>query len=92
MIKSTYSLDRDTVRKVERLARDWKVSESDVVKRLVAEAKSVEEKPVSEMTPLEAFHALQEHLNLTPEKARKWEAESKRIRRNAFRNREWTRP
>jgi hypothetical protein len=39
MIKSTYSLDPASVRKIESLAAFWKVSKSEVVRRLVAQLK-----------------------------------------------------
>ena len=97
MIKSTYSLDLETVRKLERLAARWKVSKSEVVRRVVAEvgdkvAAAPVEKKISDLTPMEALRRLQEHMNLTQEQARQWEAESRRIRRNAFRKRSWTNP
>jgi hypothetical protein len=95
MIKSTYSLDVETVRKVERLAARWKVSKSEVLRRAVAvadKAPTVEEKKVSDLTPLEALHKLQEHLNLTSKQVREWESESRRIRRTMFRKRAWTNP
>jgi hypothetical protein len=93
MIKSTYSLDPETVRKIESLAAFWKVSKSEVVRRVVA----AQEELLTRREPtakerLEALDKLQESLKLTPEKVRRWEAESRRIRRNAFRKREWTNP
>ena len=95
MIKSTYSLDLDTVRKVERLAARWKVSKSEVLRRAVAvadQAPEVQGEKPADLTPLEAWRKVQKELNLTPAKVRAWEEESRRIRRNAFRKREWTRP
>jgi Ribbon-helix-helix protein, copG family len=89
MIKSTYSLDLDTVRKVERLAARWKVSKSEVLRRAVAVA-AKEEAP-ADLTPLEALRKLQDHLKLTPQQAREWEAEVRRERRAPVRNREWLR-
>jgi predicted transcriptional regulator len=94
MIKSTYSLDPETVRRVERLATRWKVSKSEVVRRVVAvadKAPEVKENP-ADLTPLEAWRKVQKELNLTSAEVRAWEAESRRIRRTAFRKREWTRP
>ena len=44
MIKSTYSLDPETVRRVERLAARWKVSKSEVLRRAVAVADKAPEK------------------------------------------------
>jgi hypothetical protein len=90
MIKSTYSLDLETVRKLERLAARWRVSKSEVLRRAVAVA-AKEESP-ADLTPLEAWRKVQKELNLSAGQVRAWEAESKRIRRNAFRRREWTRP
>jgi hypothetical protein len=95
MIKSTYSLDVETVRKVERLAARWKVSKSEVLRRAVAvadEAPAGKEENPANLTPLEAWRKVQKELNLTPEQVRAWEEDSKRIRRTAFRKREWTRP
>jgi ribbon-helix-helix CopG family protein len=83
MIKSTYSLDLETVRKVELLAARWKVSKSEVLRRAVAvadKAPAVDEKKVSDLTPLEALHKLQEHMKLTAKQARDWEAEVRRER------------
>jgi hypothetical protein len=91
MIKSTYSLDPETVRKVERLATRWKVSKSEVLRRAVAAAK--EEPSLAPPPPeptiesrLEALCKLQEHMNLTPQQARAWEKDSRQIRRNMFRS------
>jgi predicted transcriptional regulator len=89
MIKSTYSLDPETVRKVERLAARWKVSKSEVLRRAVAVA--AKEAAPADLTPLEALRKLQDRMKLTADQARAWEAESKRIRRTAFRKREWPR-
>ena len=95
MIKSTYSLDLETVRKLERLAARWKVSKSEVVRRVVAEvdkAPVVKEENSADLTPLQAWRKVQRELNLTAEQVRAWEKESRRIRRTAFRKREWTQP
>ena len=90
MIKSTYSLDAATVRKVERLATCWKVSKSEVVQRVIAAAKEeAPEAAPTEPTPeerLEALRKLQEHMKLTPQQARAWAKDSRRIRRNMFRS------
>jgi hypothetical protein len=94
MIKSTYSLDPETVRKVERLAARWKVSKSEVLRRAVAVADRVpkkEENP-ADLTPLEAWRKVQKELSLTSEQVKAWEKESRRIRRTMFRKREWTNP
>jgi len=88
MIKSTYSLDPETIRKVERLANKWKVSKSEVLRRAVAATK--DESP-EDLTPMEALRKVQEELNLSPKQLREWEAEVRRERRASSRNREWLR-
>lgn len=90
MIKSTYSLDLETVRKVERLAARWQVSKSEVLRRAVAVA--AKNSLPEDLTPLAALRKVQEELKLTAAQARAWEAEVKRNRRAAFRKREWLRP
>jgi hypothetical protein len=95
MIKSTYSLDPATVRKVERLAERWKVSKSEAVRRVVTEAKeeqsaTVKPEPTIQQR-LDALTKLQEHMKLTRKQAREWEAEVKRERRASYQNREWLR-
>ena len=85
-IKSTYSLDAATVRKVERLAARWKVSKSEVLRRAVAAAR--DDMPEN-MPPMEALRKVQKELNLSAKQAREWEAEVMRERRASYRNREW---
>ena len=72
-IKSTYSLDPETVRALEALARRWNVSKSEVIRRAVREAENGTARSSPDATKrLEAFDALQRSLNLDERTARRW--------------------
>ena len=70
-IKSTYSLDLETVRQLEAMARRWKVSKSEALRRAIRAAAS--QQPQVGQEALEALHALQDALGLTGEAAGHWE-------------------
>jgi Arc/MetJ-type ribon-helix-helix transcriptional regulator len=72
-IKSTYSLDPQTVRDLERLARKYGTSKSDVLRRAVQSLAAQEMTPEAE--GLVALGELQERIGLTAEKADAWVAE-----------------
>ncbi len=67
-VRSTYSLDVETMRRIENLARRWDVSKSEVLRRAVRMAD--EQTAVSERVA--AFKQLQATVNLTPGKADAW--------------------
>ena len=79
-IKSTYSLDPQTVRDLERLARKYGTSKSDVLRRAVQALSAQEASP--ETQSLLALEALQKRIGLSAEKAEAWAAEvrSERVR------------
>ncbi|MXX34425.1 MAG: hypothetical protein F4Z50_06650 [Gemmatimonadetes bacterium] len=56
-IKSTYSLDVDSVRTLEGLARRWNVSKSEVLRRSLRIAAATDDQ--GESAPLEALTRLQ---------------------------------
>lgn len=72
-IKSTYSLDPQTVRDLERLARKYGTSKSDVLRRAVQALAAQEASP--ETQGLLALEALQQRISLSAEKAEAWAAE-----------------
>ncbi len=80
-IKATYSLDVDTVRTLERIARHWKVSRSEALRRAIRAAAAGEEPAAPEA--LAALDALQRALAITPGKARAWADAVRRERRAA---------
>jgi Arc/MetJ-type ribon-helix-helix transcriptional regulator len=75
-IKSTYSLDPQTVRDLERLALKYGTSKSDVLRRAVRSLAAQEIAPQAQ--GLQALEALQKRIGLTEEKADDW---VKKVRR-----------
>jgi predicted transcriptional regulator len=71
-IKSTYSLDPQTVRDLERLARKYGTSKSDILRRAVQSLAAQEESPAAQ--GLLALEKLQKRIGLSAEKADAWVA------------------
>jgi gamma-glutamylcysteine synthetase len=86
-IKSTYVMDIATVRALERIARRWKVSKSEALRRAIHA--SAEQRP-EDGDPLLALDQLQLSLKLTPARARAW-ARAVRVERRATSARSETR-
>lgn len=84
-VKSTYSLDVDTVRQLEAMARRWKVSKSEALRRAI-EA-SANQPPANQSGVLAALDQLQGSLALTEEAAREWEKQARSERRASIRHR-----
>jgi len=78
-IKSTYALDVETVRALERMAQRWKVSKSEALRRAIRAASGQEEPGTSDA--LEALDQLQRSLRLSPARARRWAARARGERR-----------
>jgi hypothetical protein len=86
-IKSTYALDPETVHKLERVAAEWHVSKSEVLRRaidLVAEGQTS-----GTLSPLQALDELQRSLKLTPRQVERWALESRRERTRTSARHEW---
>ena len=77
-IKSTYSLDPLTVRDLERLARRFGTSKSEVLRRAVQSLASRETQ--LESNGLQALDELQKSVSLTTGQAEDWAAEVRRER------------
>ena len=77
-IKGTYTLDVDTVRAIEALARRWATSKSEVLRRAV-QAAAVSE-PIR--PDLAALDKLQRRLTLTDAAAAQWAAGVREGRRS----------
>jgi hypothetical protein len=71
-IKSTYSLDVETVRALERMARRWKVSKSEALRRAIR-ALASQELDGPDDDPVRALDRLQQSLGLSPDACRRWE-------------------
>lgn len=80
-IKSTYALDPETVRILERLARNWRVSKSEALRRAI---RSTAGQGIhNEESALAALSQLQKSLRLKPVIARKWERRVRDERRSS---------
>jgi hypothetical protein len=80
-IKGTYSLDVETVQTLEEIARRWKVSKSEALRRAI-QAAAAEAEPASE-DPVQALDRLQKSLGLSTEAASRWEKRVRAERRAA---------
>ncbi|HEV8437127.1 MAG TPA: ribbon-helix-helix protein, CopG family [Methylomirabilota bacterium] len=69
-IKSTYSLDVDAVRALEALARRWKVSKSEALRRAIQSASGAV--PSSAARALTALDRLQRSMGLARGRAAAW--------------------
>ena len=80
-IRSTYPLDVGSVRQLEAMARRWKVSESEALRRAIRAAAERELEPGRD--GVNALDRLQASLNLTKDQAARWERASARERRDS---------
>ena len=81
MIKSTYTLDVDTVRALEALAHRWKVSKSEALRRTIRAASGAA--PATVAPALAALDQLQRAVRLNPRQAARWAAQVRTERRAA---------
>jgi hypothetical protein len=78
-IKSTYSMDVETVQTLEQLARRWKVSKSEALRRAIRAAAS-RDLPVG-ADGTDALDELQRSLGMSAAAARRWETDARSERR-----------
>jgi len=81
-IKSTYSLDVETVRTLERLAKQWGVSKSEALRRSIRHA--AEAHPVGDEA-VGALDELQASLELSGADVRRWGKSARASRRASSR-------
>lgn len=84
-IKSTYSLDVETVRALEGMARHWNVSKSEALRRAIRS--TVARLEPEEAGALRALDRLQEKLELSEADRRRWEHDSVAERKAAAEHR-----
>ena len=77
-IKSTYALDVESVRALARMARGWKVSNSEALRRAIRAVAS--DHPVAD-DPVVALDAVQQALRLSRAKAAGWVGQVRAERR-----------
>jgi len=70
-VRSTYALDPETVASLDRLARRWRVSKSEALRRIVNTASVIEEVDATS-DALAALGELQELLGLDEQQAEAW--------------------
>ena len=88
-VKSTYSLDVETVRQLEGLAKRWNTSKSGALRRAIRSAAKLERSDHNDA--LDALDRLQGLLGLDREAAEAWADEVRRERRMAAeRSAPWT--
>jgi hypothetical protein len=86
-IKGTYSLDVETVRALERLARRWNVSKSEALRRVI-QASAAQAPRDAGQEALRALDALQRALDLSAGAAGRWSTRARTERRSVSRRRE----
>lgn len=72
-IKSTYSMDVESVRALDALAARWKVTKSEALRRAILRAE--EEEGAVQIDSIEALDELQRSLSLSEADAARWERE-----------------
>jgi hypothetical protein len=82
-IKATYSLDVETVRLLDRLARRWEVSKSEALRRVIRASAS--DAPADPATA--ALDRLQQSLGMTEAVAAAWARRARADRRAGARRR-----
>ena len=87
-VKATYSLDVETVRKLEDLAKRWRTSKSEALRRAIQSAAKQARSDSNEA--LDALDRLQSLLALDGETAGHWADQVRQERRAAQRNTAWT--
>lgn len=82
-VKGTYSLDVETVRRLEEVAQRWGVSKSEALRRAIDSA--ARQHGPATARPLEVFRALTRSIELTEEEANDWVASLRSERKSASR-------
>jgi hypothetical protein len=85
-LKATYSLEPETVRVLERMARRWSVSKSEALRRAIHAA--AESEAAGSHDALAALDRLQRSLALTRDGARRWGRAARAERRAGSARRE----
>lgn len=78
-IKSTYSLDVESVRMLEALAKRWNVTKSEVLRRAIRVA--AQQEAPADRTALDALDRLQASIRARKIDLAKWEGDIKAERR-----------
>jgi predicted transcriptional regulator len=85
--KSTYALDVETTRKLDRMAARWKVPKSEVLRRAIAALDRAELGEAA--SPLKALDELQKCVKLTKRQADRWSLDVRGERARTSARHEW---
>lgn len=80
VVRTTYALDEDTVRRLDSLARQWNVSKSEALRRVIRTADAMAGAPDDR---LKALDELQASMRLTRTRAQAWVRELREERRRS---------
>jgi predicted transcriptional regulator len=80
MVRTTYALDEETVRRLDSLARQWNVSKSEALRRAIRTADVMAGSPDDR---LKALDELQASMRLTHTRAQTWVREVREERRRS---------
>ena len=80
-IRTTYALDLETVRALEKMARRWDVSKSEALRRAIR-LTAGQDRPGS-ADALAALDALQDSLGLSASEAGRWSGRTRSERRSS---------
>lgn len=78
-IKATYTIDVETKRALDELAKRWEVSRSEALRRAVRQASGTS----AASSRLAAFEALQQRVTLSRVQAERWATRQRSDRRRA---------
>ena len=79
-VRSTYALDLESVRILERLAKQWGVSKSEALRRSIQTAAG---QNLRHSTRLQAFEELQRSVGLSKAAAERWQESVRKTRRSS---------
>ena len=80
-IRSTYALDVETVRKLERLSRQWGVSKSETLRRSIQSAAASAGTEAADR--LQALDEFQQSIGQSKQSLRKWQNDVRAMRRDS---------
>ncbi|HSC26999.1 MAG TPA: ribbon-helix-helix protein, CopG family [Vicinamibacterales bacterium] len=80
VVRTTYALDEETVRRLDSLARQWNVSKSEALRRAIRTADARAGSPDDR---LKALDELQASMRLTRSRAQTWVREVREERRRS---------
>ena len=82
-VKATYSLDGETIRELERMAKRLGISKSAALRRAIRLAALSELQPGEDQ--LAALEELQRSVDMDPKDLQRWDREARALRRSSSR-------